>query len=202
MQLNKRTLSWILVGTLFALGTAMIHYQVKVKMAGGGRLGNGRVGALRVGSESPDFSARDLEGRPVVLSEFHGRKVVVLDFWATWCAPCLKAMPTLQELDDEFNERGVEVLAVNLGEEPDHVQRFLERNGYSFRVVADQDQTIGDRFGVGAIPAQLVVSADGRIEWAQVGYEPWKTEQLRQLLERLTKDHQSDGSAPAQESNL
>lgn len=202
MRLNKRRIIWILAGILFALGTGVIHYQVKVEMARGGSSANGQLGDLQVGSESPEFSGRDLEGRPVVLSEFHGRKVVVLDFWATWCTPCLQAMPTLQELDDEFNARGVEVLAVNLGEEPDHVQRFLEQRGYSFRVVVDQDQTIGNRFGVSAIPAQLVVSMDGRIEWVQVGYEPRKTEELIQLLERLTKDHQSDVSDPDQESNL
>ncbi len=187
MELNKRRIIWVLVGILFALGSAMIHYQVKVGMARGGGAADGALEDLRVGSESPDFSASDLEGRPVVLSEFQDRKAVVLDFWATWCAPCLRAMPTLQELDDEFKERGVEVLAVNLGEDPDHVLRFLERNKYTFRVVADQDQTIGDRFGVSAIPAQLVVSADGRIEWVQVGYSPSKEGKLRQLLERLAQ---------------
>ena len=69
-----------------------------------------------MGSPSPDFSASDLQGRSVVLSEFQDRKVVLLDFWATWCAPCVQTMPKLQEIHEEFEERNVEILAVNLGE--------------------------------------------------------------------------------------
>ena len=187
MKSNTQKIIWGLAGVLFALGSIKIHHHVKVEMTQVGRAAADRIGDLQLGSESPDFSTTDLQGRQVVLSEFQGRKVVVVDFWATWCAPCLQAMPTLQELYDEFKGREVEILAVNLGEDPKRIQRFMERHSYTFRVVADQDQAIGNRFGISAIPAQLVVNADGRIEWVQVGYQSSRENELRQLLERLTQ---------------
>ena len=78
----------------------------------------------------------------MVLSHFRDRKVVVLDFWAIWCMPCLMAMPDLQQLHDEIGGR-VEVVAVNLGEDPDKVRRFVDRKGYTFTVVEDPDQEVG-----------------------------------------------------------
>ena len=187
MRLKKKQLIWGAAGIVFALVSIQIHYRVKVELAHDGLAVTDRLGGFQVGSESPDFSAADLQGRPVVLSELRDRKAVVVDFWATWCAPCLRSMPKLQELHEEFGEHQVEVLAVNLGEDLETIEEFLQRNDYTFRVVADEDQAIGTRFGVRAIPAQLVVNADGLIEWIQTGYDPSKEDELRQLLERLTQ---------------
>ena len=178
---------WILLGVLLAIGTAAIHHQVKIEGVGGGSPVSGQLGNLREGSEAPDFSAADLTGRPVVLSEFRGRKVVVLDFWATWCGPCLLAMPGLQEVHEEFGGRGVEILTVNLGEDPEVIQGFLDENGYTFPVVADQDFAIGGLFGVGGIPAQVVVDREGLVQSIQVGFGPGMEDDLRQLLEPLAQ---------------
>ena len=178
---------WIFVGILFAMGSAAIHYQVKVEGIGGGSPASGQLGDLREGSEAPDFAATDMQGREIVLSEFRGRKVVVLDFWATWCGPCLLAMPGLQEVHEEFGGRGVEILAVNLGEDPEQVQEFLDRKGYTFPVVADEYFAIGGLFGVTGIPAQVVVNRDGLVESIQVGFGPGMEDDLGQLLERLTQ---------------
>ena len=178
---------WILLGVLFAIGTAAIHHQVKIEGVGGGSAMTDQLGNLGVGDEAPDFSAADLTGRPIVLSEFRGRKVVVLDFWATWCGPCLLAMPGLQEVHEEFSGRGVEILAVNLGEDPEIIQGFLDENGYTFPVVADQDFAIGGLFGVSGIPAQVVVNREGFVESIQVGYGPGMENDLRQLLEPLAQ---------------
>ena len=152
-----------------------------------------RLGEIEVGSEPPDFSAVDLDGREVVLSQLWVRNVVVLDFWATWCGPCITEMPKLEELHGEFRDRGVEILAINLGEGPEHIRRFLERNQYTFRVVADQDESIGDRFSVSAIPALVVVGTGGRVEKIQVGSSPGGRGELRELLERLTRTGNSEG---------
>ena len=187
MRLNKKQLIWGTAGIVFALGSIKVHHQVKVELAHDGLAVTDRLGGIQVGSESPDFSATDLQGRQVALSELLDRKVVVVDFWATWCAPCLMSMPKLQELHEDFKERQVEVLAVNLGEDLKTIEDFLKRQKYTFRVVADEDQAIGSRFGVNAIPAQVVVNADGVVEWVQIGYDPSKESELRQLLESLTQ---------------
>ena len=184
MQLNRRNAAWILAGILFVLGSARIQYHVKVEMPRDEGTTTA-LGDLRVGSEAPDFSATDLHGQPVVLSEFKDRKVVVADFWAEWCGPCLMAMPGLQELHDEFDGQQLEILAVNLGESPEQIQRFIERKGYTFRVVPDQDHSIGDLFGVTGIPTMVVVGADGRVKRIRVGYGAGSTDRLRDVLQDL-----------------
>ena len=184
MKLNTRNFPWVVAGLLFALGSLWIHYEVKLARSGDAHAD--QLGALRVGSESPDLSATDLQGRPVVLSELRDRKVAVLDFWATWCGPCQMAMPELQEIHDDFKGR-VEVIAVNVGEDPERVRRFIERRNHTFRVVTDRDEAIGNRFGVSSIPVRLVVGVDGLIESIRVGYSPNEADELRQLLDRLTQ---------------
>ncbi|MDE0108211.1 MAG: TlpA disulfide reductase family protein [Bryobacterales bacterium] len=187
MNPSKQQILWGAAGILFALASLKIHHEVKVEMEHRGLAASDRIGDLRVGSEAPDFSATDLKGRPVVLSELRGRKAVVVDFWATWCAPCLESMPALQQVQEEFKERQVEIVAVNLGEDPGTVRGFVERHQYTFRVVADEDRAIGSRFGVAAIPAQVVVDANGLLAWVQVGYDSGKEGELRQLLEKLAQ---------------
>jgi len=184
---SKQQIIWGAAGILFALASLKIHHEVKVEMARRGLAASDRIGDLRVGSEAPDFSATDLQGRPVVLSELSGSKAVVVDFWATWCAPCLESMPALQQVQEEFQERQVEIVAVNLGEDPENVRSFVERHEYTFRVVTDEDRAIGSRFGIGAIPAQVVVDTNGHLAWIQVGYDSGKESELRQLLEQLAQ---------------
>ena len=193
MKLNTRSAIWIVAGTLFAVASVAIHYRVKVEMAHGWKALDDRLGEIEVGSEPPDFSAEDLDGRDVVLSSLWERSVVVLDFWATWCGPCITEMPKLEELHEEFKDQGVEILAINLGEGTEHIRRFLKRNQYTFRVVADQDESIGDTFGVSAIPTLVVVGMGGRVEKIQVGSSPGGRGALRELLERLTKTGNSEG---------
>ncbi len=200
MTWNHRKIAWFAVGGLFALGSTVVHYQVKVVMLRTGNVAATKLRDLQVGSESPDFSASDLEGHQVVLSEFEDQKVVVLDFWASWCPPCLEAMPTLQELHDEFKGRPVEILAVNLGQGREHIRSFLERGKYTFRVVLDERQTIGNQFGVNAIPALVVVDADGRVAHTQVGYSPSAANELRELLKRLTQELQPATRSPSEDS--
>lgn len=189
MQLNRRNVAWILAGILFVLGSARIQYHVKVQMPRDDGTTTA-LGDLQVGSEAPDFSATDLQGRPVVLSEFRDRKVVVADFWAEWCGPCLMAMPDLQELHDEFEDRPLEILAVNLGESPEQIQRFMERTGYTFRVVPDQDDSIGHLFGVTAIPTMVVIGADGHVKRIRVGSGMGGKDRLKSILQDLIAEIQ------------
>ena len=129
----------------------------------------------------------------MVLSHFRDRKVVVLDFWAIWCMPCLMAMPELQQLHEEIGGR-VEVVAVNLGEDPDKVRRFVDREGYTFTVVEDPDQEVGGLFGVNAIPMAVVVGTDGLVKSIEAGYRPGKVDGLRELLEQLTESAGPDST--------
>ena len=185
--MNPRKVTWIIAGILFAAASIWIHYEVKVNMLhrGGGSIRE--LGTIKVDEMAPDFWARDLKGREVVLSAFRDQKVVLLDFWATWCQPCRMAMPSLQTLHDEFKDRGVELLSVNLGEEHAQVQDFIKSKYYTFRVVLDEDRTIGGKFGIRSIPTMVVVDKVGLVQWIHVGYEK-ELKELRNLLDRLTKE--------------
>lgn len=191
MTANARKAVTVLAGTAFAVGTVAIHYQVKVVMAPSGGAAVDRAGNVAVGDEAPEFSTTDLIGSRVVLSEARG--AVVLDFWATWCGPCLVSMPDLQEVYNEYDGRGVEILAVNLGEDPGLIQEYLERHKYTFRVVADEDQAIGNLFGIRAIPTMVVIGPDRRVEWIRVGASPSTDKALRRVLDRLVDDVPAGG---------
>ena len=199
--MSGRRIIWVLSGVLFAAVTVWVHYEVKVKMLrdaeppGGGSME--QLGNLTVGEEIPDFAAIDLDGATVSLSDFRDREVVVLDFWATWCQPCVQSMPALQALDDEFDERGAEFLAVNVGEEPELVRDFLQDMDFAVRVLMDEQEEISGAYGVRGIPQLVIVGMDGRVVRIEVGYPPFagmaeqRNERLRRLLEELTEDHKA-----------
>ena len=96
-------------------------------------------------------------------------------------------MPSLQTLHDGFKDRGVELLSVNLGEEHAQVQNFIKSKDYTFRVVLDEDRSIGGKFGIRSIPTMVVVDKGGLVQWIHVGYEK-ELKELRSLLDRLTKE--------------
>jgi thiol-disulfide isomerase/thioredoxin len=168
---------------LFAVASLWIHHQIKVVMAQG--QADDRLGDLVVGSLAPDFTATDLHGEAVSLSQSQGSRIVVLDFWASWCGPCLMAMPSLQAVHDEFGD-GVEILAVNVGETPDRAASFVERKGYTFRVVEDQSGDVAKLYNVQGLPTQVVVGRDGVIEHIRVGFNPAKDD-LRDVVVGLTQ---------------
>jgi peroxiredoxin len=117
------------------------------------------VAALKLAVE--DFTLPDQDGRPVALHDLRG-KVVVLDFWATWCAPCRKAIPEVIALDREWSSKGVVVLGVD-DETADIVRAYAEKNGVRYPTLIDRGRRIHDLFGVEGIPAVVVIGRDGTL---------------------------------------
>jgi peroxiredoxin len=175
--------AWIVGGTLFAAASIAIHYQVKVVM----HERSGAVQELRrvkVGQPAPDFTLSDVDGKPVKLSSFGGRKAVLLDFWATWCAPCRMALPDLQTLSDKYKDRGLEVLAIDQGESADQVRYFLKRREYLLQFLLDPSSTVGDSYGVRGIPTSVLVDKDGFVQAIFVGIAPER--ELERQVELVT----------------
>jgi thiol-disulfide isomerase/thioredoxin len=113
---------------------------------------------LQVGKESPDFTLQNLEGEEVSLSDYRG-KIVILNFWATWCKYCVQEMPDLQKFDDE-NEDLV-VLAVNVEEDYDIVKNYIDNTNYSFPVLLDKSGDISSNYLVSAFPTSFFIDKNG-----------------------------------------
>jgi peroxiredoxin len=142
--------------------------------------GDGEASAL-VGAEAPDFTLDGMDGKPVTLSDLKG-SVVVLDFWATWCGPCVVAMPHLDKVYQDLKGDGLKVYAVNLREGPEKVKDFMETKGLSLPVLYDKEGEVAKQYGVQGIPTQVVVGKDGTVKKVIVGYDPNGDEKLRALL--------------------
>jgi len=178
---------WILVGVLFAAASIAINYQVKYVMHHQGEGAVEALGNLEDGQPAPDFILSDLSTNSVTLSAYRGKKVVLMDFWATWCGPCRLEMVGLQDLADKYATNGLEILSMNQREPADQVRHFIESRKYSFHVVLDQDALVGDHYGVQAIPTLVLVDKKGVVRWLRTGYSE-NEDDLRQWVEKLIKE--------------
>jgi thiol-disulfide isomerase/thioredoxin len=121
---------------------------------------------LAVGSSAPGWTLRDASGKVYSLQGFKG-KLVILDFWATWCGPCRQAMPALQKLNEKYGKKGVVIVGINTWESGDPA-RFMKDNGFSFLLLLDGNE-VAKSYHVSGLPTLYIISADGKILFGEVG---------------------------------
>lgn len=121
-----------------------------------------------VGYSAPDFELENLAGEAVKLSDYRGQ-VVVLNFWATWCAPCRIELPVLKGLSKKYGDDSLVVLAIDQGEPREEVAAFAQKNEFSFTVLLDTDLSLGKAYKAHTIPTTYVVDADGVIQYKRRG---------------------------------
>jgi peroxiredoxin len=138
------------------------------------------------GGAAPALALQDLAGREVRLADLRGRTVVV-NFWATWCAPCVAEMPSLQALHESLADDGVRVLAVNMQENPSRVRAFVERLALTFTVVRDPDGRTGRAWGARALPTSFVIAPDGRVALVAMGEVDWAERETVARVRELAK---------------
>jgi len=124
------------------------------------------------GKDAPDFKLETMSGGTFQLSQAKA-DVIILDFWATWCGPCRRAMPKLQSVHDWAKENGksAAIYAVNLRESKQKAKDFWQQNGYTMPVLMDTEGKVGNKYQASSIP-QTVVIADGKVKTVHVGYSP------------------------------
>ena len=127
-------------------------------------------GHAHVGGQAPDFTSQRLDGSPVRLSQFRG-KPVLLNFWATWCAPCQDEMPLLQRAVNQYGGAGLTVLAVDYQQtDATGMQAFLRKVGARFPGVYDPDGRIAAAYGVSiGLPVSIFIDRSGTVNFIQVG---------------------------------
>ena len=113
-----------------------------------------------VGGPAPEITLKDLQGQEVRLSDLRG-KIVLLNFWATWCKPCKDEMPAMQASYDKLRGQGLVVLAVNELEDTEKVIEHIRSHGHTFTVVMDHDNRVANRYGVVGLPASFIVDRQG-----------------------------------------
>lgn len=113
-------------------------------------------------TDAPDFSLNTVDGKPVKLSQFQG-KIVVLNFWASWCPPCRKEIPDLIAAQNQYRDRGVEIFGVAVdGDQPEKIEAFAKKNGINYTIALDNGQLF-EAWGGSAIPLTFFIDRKGRI---------------------------------------
>ena len=122
---------------------------------------------IKEGVAAPDFTGELMDGTSITLSELQG-KPVIINFWATWCGPCVKEMPAFERLKDDFGDK-IGIIAVNCGDDAETVKDFVEENGYTFPVVLDEEYSISMLYPTNSIPYTVVLDAEGKVTHISTG---------------------------------
>jgi len=131
-----------------------------------------------------DFTLSVLEGETKSLGSYKG-KVVFLNFWATWCGPCRLEMPSMEAVYKKFNDKGLEILAVNCAEDKTTVSSYMKSEGYTFPALLDLDGRVSSNYGVQSIPTTFLIDRDGMIILRLVGSIDWDNPKIHAALESL-----------------
>ena len=116
-----------------------------------------------VGMQAEDFRLTDLEGKSQSLSQYRG-KIVLVNFWATWCKPCTTEMPAMQASFDKLRDTGFVVLAINELEDDAKVREHIKQYGHTFPVLMDRDNKVANQFGVFGLPVSVFIDQQGRVQ--------------------------------------
>ncbi len=162
----KSWMGWGIVGLLFAF---------RVDAAGL---------EAREGQPAPMVQAVDLQGRTTTLADYRG-KVVLLNFWATWCPPCRREMPSMERLRQKMTGRPLEIVALDSAETREDVQAYLAQMALGFPVLLDVDGLNTRRWKVYALPTSFLLDAEGRIRYVLKGPTEWDEGEAMQAIEKL-----------------
>ena len=134
-----------------------------------------------------DFALKDLDGKTIRLADYQG-KVVLLEFWATWCEPCKTEMPLIQRLHDDFGAKGLKVLSVSL-DGPDTVsgvEPYIQTQGYTFQVVIDEDTSIAQAINPRTVaPFTVILGRDGQVAKTIEGFQLSESEHIIATVKQL-----------------
>ena len=139
------------------------------------------------GGATPALNLKDLEGVMRSIQAYRG-KVVVLNFWATWCEPCREEMPSLNQLRQSLKGMPVEMFAVNVGEGEGRIGPFLGKVPVDFPVLLDRDAQVSKAWKVRLMPTTFIIGTDGRVRYSYSGSRDWADESVRATIVALAAE--------------
>ena len=139
---------------------------------------------VNMGESFPELASFKLEGK---LPDTAKAKVVMVDFWASWCDPCKRSFPVMEELHQRYGKDGLVIIAVNVDEKRADMEAFLKKNAVSFAVLGDGNQKLVERAGVAAMPTSFLIDKDGKVRFLHNGFRGAETkkkydEEIQSLL--------------------
>jgi len=137
--------------------------------------------------EAPDFTLKSNDGSNIRLAEQRG-EVVMINFWASWCAPCRQEMPYLKSINEEFAPLGFKLLGVNVDEDLTEARRAIDRLQIDFPVLFDSNNNVVELFKVDAMPTTVIIDRDGNIRHLHRGYKPGYEVEYQEQVSALVKE--------------
>jgi cytochrome c biogenesis protein CcmG/thiol:disulfide interchange protein DsbE len=142
-----------------------------------------------IGGYSPDFTLPALDTGSSNLSPLHLREhrghVVLVNFWATWCPPCIEEAPSLEAFSTKMRKLGVEVIGVSVDQDPEALKKFVSEHRLTFPIARDPDQTVSSRFGTRMFPETYILDRDGRVAEKIIGAKDWDDPLMVSFVENL-----------------
>ncbi len=145
------------------------------------------IWSAAVSDPAPNFTLKSLSGKNLKLSELAGN-VVLINFWASWCGPCLQEMPLLNSIHKKYEPLGFTVLGVNVEEQSDKARAFLANRGVDFPILLDNKNRVSKLYDVVAMPTTVVVDRDGNMRFLHKGYKPGDEAQYRKMVKKLVRE--------------
>ncbi len=141
-----------------------------------------------MGSQAPDFQLIDLQGNWQVLPDYRG-KVVLLNFWATWCGPCRVEMPSMERVYQDLKDEGFAILAISSDPQGSIVTRpFVASQGLTFPILHDSDYQVSGSYGVRTLPMSFLIDRNGTLTQRVFGARDWNSAEARQLIRGLLRE--------------
>ena len=137
-----------------------------------------------LGKTAPDFTLRSDQGNNKKLSEYRG-KVVLINFWASWCGPCQQELPKLSELKGLHDEYDFELLAINIDEEPEKALRLAKKLGIDFPILFDEKKQVSKLYDIDAMPMTILVDRNGEVRYMHRGYKESYLSLYQQQIKKL-----------------
>jgi peroxiredoxin len=142
------------------------------------------VGLRAISKKAPDFTLMDLEGKAHSLSEYRG-KVILVNFWATWCPPCRDEMPSMQRLWTQLKDDGFTILAIDIGETADDITPFTMEYDLDFPILLDPESKTATKWSVRGLPTSFLVDKQGTMVYQTIGGREWDDAQSVEIIKKI-----------------
>lgn len=140
--------------------------------------------AIEEGARAPEIGLRDLSGQPVTMASLRGR-VVLVDFWASWCEPCAEEMPVLERLHQQYRGQGLTIIGVSIDRDAANVRQFVQRHPVTFPIVHDGSQQVAGRYGPPRMPSSYIIDRNGIVRHVHAGFRASDAQVMEQRIRAL-----------------